>query len=437
MPSLDTTNLAAQVDRARSRLDDGAIADLLAGMTAIRSPTGEERALATYLAGHLADAQVTAEVQAIAGDQANLVARVPGSDDGLSVMLYAPLDTAFAADSDEDGPFLGDEPRPDFALPPRREGSAVIGLGAENPKAFAAAAVATVEAIAQAGVGPRGDVVLGLASGSMPVDRRPGVDRAPLGWGSGIRRILEAGPRPDFAVILKPGYAVAHEEVGLAWYRITVRGAVNYTGIRHKGPYRNPIVHAARLIGELESWFAEYATRHADDIVLPQGSVNAIRAGSADRASFIPATCEIDLDLRVAPGVRLEAVDAELEEVLDKVRRDEPDVEIESTRRFALPGSHTDPDAWIVRSLIRAWEAREGTAHAPATRTSGASDAAIIREAGVQAARIGLPPPSTPNPYPGFSMGYADATSVRRLAEVLIDSVLDTTCRTRTEVGLT
>jgi acetylornithine deacetylase/succinyl-diaminopimelate desuccinylase-like protein len=436
MPAVDANHRAAEIERARTTLDDGSIAELLLGMTATPSPTGDERTLAAFIAGHLVDAGVRAEVQQVSGEQANVIARVPGSGDGPRVLVYAPLDTAFAGSTEEDRPFLGSQPRADFALPPRRDGTTVTGLGAENPKAFAAAGVVTLEAIAAAEIIPRGEIVLALASGSMPVDCRPGHDDAPLGWGSGVRHLLADGPRPDAAIVLKPGYAVADEEVGVAWYRITVEGAVNYTGIRHKGLYRNPILRASALVLELEQWLAAYAERYADDVVLPQGSVNAISAGSPDRASFVPASCEIDLDLRIAPDATLADVDAELGAFLDDARKTDPDHGIVMTRRFGLPGTRTSPDAWIVRALIDAWEAIEGRQHARALRTSGASDAGIIRAAGIPTARIGLPAPTTPSPFPGFSMGYADAASIRRLADVLIHALVQTTFLTRDEAGL-
>jgi hypothetical protein len=44
--------------------------------------------------------------------------------------------------------------------------------------------------------------------------------------------------------------------------------------------------------------------------------------------------------------------------------------------------------------------------------------------------------PETPSPYPGFSMGVADVDSMTRLTEVLVDAIVDTTTRTREEVGL-
>jgi acetylornithine deacetylase/succinyl-diaminopimelate desuccinylase-like protein len=283
--------------------------------------------------------------------------------------------------------------------------------------------------VGRAKVPLRGEAIAALASGTMPDLGRPG-------HGTGIRFFLDHAPRPDFAVVLKPGYAVAHEEVGLAWFRIVVRGAVNYTGIRHKGPYRNPIVAAARVVERLEAWFADYCGRHTDGLVAAQGSINAIAGGSGDRAAYVPSSCTIDLDLRVSPRSTPDDVQAELAAALDAIRADDPSLELELRRRVATPGTTTDRDSWIVRSLIGAWEAREGREHVPPTRASGASDAPFLRERGIPTARIGLPPPTVANPFPGFSMGYVDATSVRRLSEVLVHVIIDTCARSRQEVGL-
>jgi succinyl-diaminopimelate desuccinylase len=417
------------IDRARAELDQMDLGALVRDMTAIPSPTGDEAALAAFLARHLGAAGIEARVQPVGGrqGQANAIGHLAGSGDGPTLLLYSAIDTPFGANPAEDAPWLGEGPRADWALPPTEQDGKVIGLGADNPKGFAAAVVAAAEAVARAGVPLRGDVWIALASGSMPISG---------GLGSGISAILdEVGP-PDFAILAKPGYAVAHEEVGFAWFRITVRGALNYTGIRHKGPYRNPIVGAAAVVTELEAWFADYAAANTSGLVAPQGSINAISAGSADRLAFVPATAQIDLDLRLGPRTSADDAEAQLRDALDRIRAAHPDMELELERVLALPGTATEPASWIVRSLVAAWEEREGREHAPLKNGSGASDATIIRARGIPAARIGPPPPATPNPYPGFSMGQADIASLRALAELLVRAIVDTGSRSRAEVGL-
>jgi succinyl-diaminopimelate desuccinylase len=426
----------ALVERALGEIDTERLAELCLEMTAIPSPTGEELDLATYLARRLRSAGVEGSVQPIDGRQANAVGRLRGSGDGPELLVYAPIDTAFAGETAEDRDWLGESPRADFSLPPRREGTKVVGLGAENPKGFATCAVAAAEAVARAGVPLRGDLVLALASGTMPIGGRPVSDRRNLGFGSGITHLLEHGATPDFAIVLKPGYAVVHEEVGLAWFKLTVRGGVGYTGARHKGPYRNAIVDAATVVGMLESWFAEYTRANASGQVAPQGAVNAIAGGHRDRAAFNPATCEIFVDLRVSPRTSLRQVAARLERELDRIRAAVSGLDVTAELIAGLPGTHTPPESWIVRSLVRAWEDQEQREHKPASGGSGATDGTILRSHNIPTARIGLPPPETPSPYPGFSMGVVDTGSMRRLTEVLVRAIVDTTTRNSAELGL-
>jgi succinyl-diaminopimelate desuccinylase len=60
------------------------------------------------------------------------------------------------------------------------------------------------------------------------------------------------------------------------------------------------------------------------------------------------------------------------------------------------------------------------------TGTSGATDANILRAAGVPTARIGMPPVEPPADLRGFSMGVADPKAMAVLARTLCAVVVDT-----------
>ncbi|MFE2680116.1 hypothetical protein [Streptomyces hygroscopicus] len=57
------------------------------------------------------------------------------------------------------------------------------------------------------------------------------------------------------------------------------RRPYTYAGSRHRMPYRNSIAHAAVVIDALERWFPEYAARHTDGLVAPQGIVSSVEGG--------------------------------------------------------------------------------------------------------------------------------------------------------------
>jgi succinyl-diaminopimelate desuccinylase len=405
--------MAAATGVEHALVGEEELAQLCLDLTAIPSPTGEEHALADFVARRLEAEALATEVQQTAEGVANVVARLGGGD-GPSLMLWAPLDTPSL------GPdWVGDEPRPDWALPPRREGEKVIGLGADNPKAFAASAIGAATTVARAGLELRGQLLVCLAGGTMPVA---------AGLGAGTRRLLET-VTPDLCIVLKPGYAVAHEEVGFAWFRIVVPGAMSYTGIRHKAPYRSPIVAAAKVIEAIEAWLPGYTAANTSGLVAPQGAVNAMRGGHSDVGSFTPARAELLLDLRISPRGSVEEAQAALEQL---VAEHEATVELV----VSVPAAHTPPESPLVQALVLAWEAEEGKEHTAPGGASGASDAGIIRAAGVQTARIGLPMPETPSPYSGFSMGVADARSMAKLTRVLVHAIVELTTKSREEVGL-
>ena len=133
-------------------------------------------------------------------------------------------------------------------------------MGAENPKGYAAAAIVAVEAMAQAEIDFAGDLVVGLVGGSMPVVDRPTVDLSNIGFGQGVRFLLESGLRPDMAIVLKPGYAASYEEVGLAWFRVTTQGQGGLH--RHPGTRARTATRSSsgKLMAALEKWFPEYAS---------------------------------------------------------------------------------------------------------------------------------------------------------------------------------
>jgi acetylornithine deacetylase/succinyl-diaminopimelate desuccinylase-like protein len=424
------------LDRAWAAISANELAELDLALTSIPSPTGQERRIAEFLVDYLRGEGLDAFYQPIDDQQGNAVGRLPGSGEGPDVLLYAPTDTAFSGDEAEELPWLGDAVRADLAPTGFRDGEYVVGLGAENPKAYVTCVVAAAVAVRRAGVPLGGALLVGLGAGGMPTNRRPGQGRSNVGQGNGCSFLLEQGVRGDFAILAKPGYAVSWEEVGLCWFRVRVRGRLGYTGIRHLVPYKNPIVDAATVIAGLEAWFPRYSERHTSGLVAPQGSIGAIQGGWAHKPAFVPAATDLYVDLRVSPRADPLQVKRELGDALAEIRDAHPGLEVEHEMILAIPGTHTDPRNWIVQSLMRAWERREGRPHTPITGTSGATDAAILRGRGIPTARLGLPRTPPPASYPGFSMGAATPAAMQRLTECLVYSVIDTCTRDRAAVGL-
>ncbi len=424
------------LEQAWQEIDEEELAHLNLKMAGIPSPTGEEKALALFLVDYLSKSGLAARYQPIDDRQGNAIGRLNGRGDGPELLLYAPIDTAFTGREEEDCPGLGLAVPPELKSEPHIKDGIVVGPGAENPKGYAGCLVAAARAVKLAGVPLKGSLIVGLGAGGMPTTGRPGFSRVNIGHGSGCAFMLGQGARSDFAIIAKPGYAVAWEEVGLCWFKIQLKGNTGYTGVRHVMQYKNPIIDAAKVILGLEEWFTEYTRRNASGLVAPQGSINAFEAGWPHKPAFNPALAALYVDLRISP--RTDPMDAQrqLAEALDGIKQRFPEIALDCEMILAIPGSHTVPENWIIQSCIRAWEQVEGRPHVARAGTSGATDANILRSWGIPTARLGMPRSKDNSAPGGFTMEYCPVSGMKQLTKCLIYAIVDTCTRSRQEVGL-
>ena len=439
-----TDGLAGLDDRRRGWVESawrhvtpGRLRELVGGLVDVPSPTGDEGPLAAHIAATLDAAGCPARVQPLDDRQANAWARLDGDGTGPDLMLYAPIDTLTVGEEDEDVPWIGPELRPDMRPRAVVDGDLVVGLGASNPKGHAACVMMAAEAIARAGIPLTGDLIAAFGAGGMPTNARPSGTRRNTGQGAGCSFLLEQGVWADYAVIAKPGWTVSWDEVGLVWFEVTVRGTHTYVGSRHRLPYGNAIARAGLVAQRLEEWFAEYAERHTEGTVAPQGIVASIRGGWPRMAAVTPAACVLRVDLRIGPGTSPMAAKREFMAALDTIRAGTPGLDVDAEMILAIPGTASDPDGWVCRSAVAAWEAFEGRPHEVIRGNSGATDANILRNRGVPTVRIGMPK-ITEAPreidFP-FGMNAVDVREMERLTRLLVRTAIDTVTRTRDEVA--
>jgi acetylornithine deacetylase/succinyl-diaminopimelate desuccinylase-like protein len=423
-------------EAAASLIDVDRLRGLDRDLTAIHSPTGRERQASEFMVRQLAAAGFEAWYQPMGEHSGNAVARLKGTGGGPSLLLYAPIDTHLEGNAD-DLPWVGRQLRPDMVPEARDEDGLVIGLGASNPKAMVATLAEAARVIRAANVPLKGDLFVAYAGGGMPVDLASVGNR---GLSDGVSHLLTRGVHTDFALVMKPGNAVYHEEPGLCWFEVAVRGTMGYSGMPRGRPgFRSSIVPAARVILELEDWLPRYTERNSSGQVAPQGWIASVRSGWPERPSFPSATTEIFLDIRCNPRTPPAEVKAQFEAAIADILKRHPEIELDWKMTAALPGASTDPENWIVRSAVRAWEEVERKPHPAPPRTSGQTDISMIRNLGIPTARTGWmsQPEKTPAQYrEGLGgMGVAYPPDFVPTCRKLVYSIVDTCTRTRAEVG--
>src|SRR2546426_10357002 len=327
------------LDDALSHIDEERMRTFNRAMTAIHSPTGEEWAINEWLTRHMREMGLKAFYQPVDERSGNAVGRLPGHGGGPSLMLYAPSDTHLRADPHEDVPWVGPELRPDM-LPNAyvADNGDVIGLGAANPKGMITALTEAVLCVRSVGVPLMGDVILACAGGGMPSMQAKGETRQNHGLSSGVTYMINHGITADFAIICKPGWAAAWEEVGLCWFKVTVRGQMGYAGMtRSFANFRNAIVHAATFILALEEWLPIYQERNTSGLCAPQGAIAAIRGGWPHKPAFSSAATEVYIDMRCNPRTPPAAVKAQFAEAVHEICARHPELSLDWEMYAAYP----------------------------------------------------------------------------------------------------
>ncbi|NKY43822.1 M20 family metallopeptidase [Nocardia cerradoensis] len=427
------------VEAACARVNRKRLCELLSGLIDIPSPTGDEAPLARHITATLAAADIESHTMYLDDRQANAWGRLRGDGTGPDLLLYAPIDTVTTGSPDEDLPWAGESLRADMVAHATTVDDYVVGLGASNPKGHTACILAAAEAIRSAGVPLTGDLLVGFGAGGMPTNARPGVgnSRRNTGQGVGCSFLLEQGVWADFALIAKPGWTVSWEEVGLAWFEITVHGSHTYVGSRHRLPYRNPVALAGEVANLLEEWFPHYSQAHDDGLVRPQGMVANIRGGWERTASFTPACVRMMADLRLSPRTTPTAAKREIVQAVRRIAAD-LQIRVDVEQILAIPGEASDPRMWLSRKAVEAWEAAEAAPHREFRDASGATDANILRGRGIPTVRVGMPKVADAPFDVDFAMGMntVDLREAEKLTRYLVRVALDTVTHSLEEVGI-
>lgn len=428
------------LQRAVALVDEKRMRAWNCALTDIHSPTGEERTISEWLTQHLRTMGLDATYQPVDERSGNAIGRLTGQGNGPALLLYAPIDTHLQADPEKDVPWVGPTLRPDM-LPQATvaKNGDVIGLGAANPKGMATILLEAVQCVLEARVPLTGELLIAFAGGGMPVKQPPGLTNRNHGLSSGLLYMLNHGVTADLAIICKPGWSAAWEEVGLCWFKVTVHGQMGYAGMTRSFPgFRNAIVHAATFIQALEAWLPEYQAQNTSGLCSPQGAIAAIRGGWPEKPAFSSAATELYVDLRCNPRTSPAQVKIQFARALATIQQAHPELSLDWEMIASYPGSFTDPENWVVQTAMRGWQFVESKTHRALQGTSGQTDASALRHWGIPTVRLGYPPvPTIPKEWQGFGgLGVSHIPDLAKVARAIIYAIIDTCTRSRSEVGL-
>jgi acetylornithine deacetylase/succinyl-diaminopimelate desuccinylase-like protein len=324
---------------------------LVADLVAIDSqipPYADERAIAAFLRDRMAALGLgRGEIVAAVPERPNVVARLPGTGGGPTLMLNGHLDTKPVGAA-------RDEWRSDPLIPEVRGGE-LFGLGSADMKAavgamvFAAAAVrATCELAGDLVLAFVADEEAGANQGAkFLAPRLEGIDAVLIGEPSGWENDWQ-------------GLHLVSR--GLCGFRIEVRGTQMHSSLSDRMPSVNAARKMAQLLVDIEDQLELDFQPHPLGQVTPALNVGVLVEGGVF-FGVTPGRAQFACDLRTVPGMTEAGVHASIERWLQARRAADPDLVVDVIYEPAVP--------WIPPSEIAAEHPLVGAAQAAAQRVLG------------------------------------------------------------------
>lgn len=327
-----------------------------------QNPGDSEAAVARWIAEACRQLDLEVALPEVAPGRPNVVARLRGDRSGPVVVLNTHLDTVPASGGWTVDPFGG-------AVRDDR----VWGLGAGDAKGQLVAMLAAMAGCAGRRRELAGEIVL-----TAVVDEELG--------SLGAREVVR-GLRADYAIIGEPTrlrVGIAHR--GSLRPRIVVHGRSAHSSTPRLGV--NAIYKMRPVLEALERYCDGLDAIQHPLVGPATGAVTLVRGGHKESA--IPDRCEVVLDRRMVPGERQDAVIAEIEGLLGRLRSADPELvaRIEGYLPTSGPPSETPADARLVGLAREA--VREVTGALPEVYGAGfGCDMTHFRAIGAEAVILG------------------------------------------------
>jgi acetylornithine deacetylase len=319
-----------------------------AALVATPSPNlpGDEQAVAAVILDEFKKLELgEAVIAAKEPHRPNLILRLRGERPGPVLMLCGHSDTKPVGDRSQ---WNTDPLQPEF-----RDGK-LFGLGSTDMKAAVAAMVYATAALKKCRASLAGDLLLvvnadeerSMKYGSEYLSTEYGIqaDVALLGEPSGI-----AGPEFEFLHLLSRG---------VCCFRIRVHGTQMHSSLTDRLPSINANVKLAELLARLKR---DLKLTYQPHPLCPSPTINlGVKIDGGVGYGVCPGIATFESDIRTLPGMTKEQMRMDLESCLDRIRRDDPDLnvelEFESHPLDWIPPTEVPAEHPYVQALLAAAE---------------------------------------------------------------------------------
>jgi acetylornithine deacetylase or succinyl-diaminopimelate desuccinylase len=345
-----------------------------------------ELEIASFVASWLRERGLEVHVEEVIPGRPNVIAIARGSGGGKSLMLNAHTDTVGI--SGMKAPFQ-----------PRIRNGRMYGRGSLDTKSsLAAFMLATARA---ADLELRGDVIL-----TAVIDEE---------YDSAGAEAVVGKWRADGAIVGEPTnleIVIAHK--GFAWFEFETIGVAAHGSRPDLGV--DAIVKMRHVLSGIEQ-MADRLARLPSHPLLGTGSVHASLVEGGQEFSSYPARCTLKVERRTLPGERIEAVEDEMQEMLNAISEGDPQFRATVRKKLARGALEMPADAQLVQTL--ATQLRHMTGKTPKfAGMAGWMDSALLAEAGIPSVVFG---PSGEGLH--ADVEWVDLRSVAQCYEVVLATI--------------
>lgn len=348
-----------------------------------------EADIAGYLAELLREMGLSVNLLESRKGRPSVVATLPGSGGGPSLMLNAHIDT------------VGVEGMPDPFAAVVKQGR-LYGRGAYDMKGSVAAMVTAVRTLVENDIQLAGDLVLALVADE---------EYESIGTQEVLRHY-----RTDAAIVTEPSdlkICLAHK--GFIWFRVKTYGKAAHGSRFDEGIDAN--MRMGRFLCELEK--LERALREQDGhpLVGPPSLHAAMLQGGTGLSTYA-AECTLHIERRTIPGESEPSAREPLEAILNRLQSQDPTFQASMETLCVREPFEVARDARIVTTLAQTIETLLGI---PAEYTGETPwmDAALLAAAGIETVVFG---PSGAGAHSHEE--WVDIESVEKLAALLAHTAI-------------
>ncbi len=311
--------------RVLDKIDSEALVDLALKLGNIPSPKGHEGEVGDFIYHWLLEAGFSVFKQEVLPGRYNVVARLPGTGNGRSLIFNSHMDTSVW--QPEDRWIIGpEEYHYNHAWV---ENKKIFGSGVINDKGPMAAFIIAAKAIKESGIRLKGNMTLTAVVGEVswaPIDEFQESRR--LGQGNGSRHLIEHGVWGDYALVAETtNFGLTWAECSTAFIKVTVHGKRVYTPYYSYSDdltqHRNPILKMAKIVQAMEEFGKEYEQKNRYEFeagtIIPKIAVGAIRAGNPCSPAGGPTICSIYISAMIPPQMEPNKLLEELSAYLNKL----------------------------------------------------------------------------------------------------------------------